>query len=50
MLYAVDVEAEVTEVVLADAELKDFVNDRKQIIERSDGLESNGVRSPEDPA
>jgi hypothetical protein len=49
-LDSIDVELKVTEVVLADAELKDFVNHWKQVMQRPDGLERNSVRRAEDPA
>ena len=43
LLDAIDVELEIAEVILADAELKDFVDDRQQVVERTDRLERDGV-------
>jgi hypothetical protein len=48
LLDSVDVELEIAEVVLADAELKHLVDYRKQVIERPNGLEGNGIGSAED--
>jgi hypothetical protein len=44
------VELKVAEVILADAELEHFVDDRKQVMKRTDGLERNGVGKAEDAA
>ena len=46
----IDVELEIAEVVLTDAELKHLVDDRKQVIQRADGLEWNGIGRAEDAA
>ena len=40
-------ELEIAEVVLTDRQLKDLVDDRKQVIQRADGLQRNGVGSAE---
>ena len=48
LLHSVDVELKVAEVVLADAELKQFVDDRKQVMQRANGLEENGAGMAED--
>ena len=50
LLQAIDVELEVTEVILADAELEYLVDDRQQVIERPNRLERNGVGRAEDAA
>src|SRR5262245_52501712 len=50
LLDSIDAELKVTEVILADAELKYFVNDWKQVMQRPDRLERNNVRRAEDPA
>src|SRR5437870_1734870 len=47
LLHSVDVELKVAGV-LADAELKQFVDDRKQVIQRANGLEENGAGMAED--
>ena len=47
---AIDVELKVAEVILADAELEHFVDDRKQVMKRTDWLERNGVGRAEDAA
>jgi hypothetical protein len=44
------VELKVAEVILADAELEHFVDDRKQVMKRPDGLERNGIGRAEDAA
>ena len=43
-------ELKIAEVFLADAELEHFVDDRKQVMERPDRLERNGVGRAEDAA
>ena len=43
-------ELEIAEVILADLELKHFIDDRQQVIQRSNGLEQNGIGRPEDAA
>jgi len=45
-----DVELKIAEVVWADAELKDLVDDRKQVIQRPNGLEGTGIGRAEDTA
>src|SRR5438552_1674402 len=48
LLGPVDTKAEVAEIVLADVELADLVDNGNQIVERSNGLKHGGVRSTED--
>ena len=43
-------ELEIAEVILADVELKDLVDNRQQVIERPNRLERNGVGRSEDTA
>ena len=43
LLDAIDVELEIAEVVLVDAELEHLVDDRKQVMKGPDRLERNGV-------
>ena len=50
LLDSVDVELEIAEVILTDAELKHLVDDRKQVIQRPNGLEGNGIGRAEDTA
>ena len=50
LLHSVDMELEIAEVILADVELKHFIDDRQQVMQRSNGLERNGIRRPEDTA
>src|SRR5207247_5491141 len=47
-LDSVDVELEVAEVVLTDAEMKNLVDHRKQVMQRPNGLERNGIGGTED--
>ena len=50
MLDSMDVELEISEVVLTDVELKHFVNDREQVIQRANGLERNSIGRAEEAA
>ena len=50
MLGPVDTKAEVAEIVLADVELADLVDNGNQVVERANGLEHSGVRMAEDTA
>src|SRR5690349_9532996 len=43
-------ELEIAEVVLADVELKHFIDHGQQVMQRSNGLERNGIRRPENTA
>jgi hypothetical protein len=44
------VELEVAEVVWSDAESKDLLDDRKQVMQRPNGLEGDGIGVAEDTA
>jgi len=46
----IDVELEMAEIVLTDAELKHLVDHRKQVIQRADGLQRNVIGRAEDAA
>jgi hypothetical protein len=50
LLDAFDVELKVAEVILGDAELQHFVDDRNQVMKRADRLQRNGVGRTEDAA
>ena len=43
-------ELKIAEVILADAELKHFLDERKKVMKGADRLERNGVRRAEDAA
>jgi hypothetical protein len=48
LLGSIEVGLEIAEVVLADAEVKNLVDHRKQVMQRPNGLERNGIRGAED--
>ena len=50
LLDPVETKAEVTEIVLADVELADLVDNRDQVVERANGMEDRGIRMAEDTA
>ena len=50
LLRSIDVEPEVAEVILADVELKNLVDDRQQVIQRPNRLERNSVGRAEETA
>ena len=44
----IDFELEVTVIILADADLKHFINDRQYVIQRAHGLERRGIQRTDD--